>query len=100
MNENTTPEPVTNEVTIPSDKVTVINIDEIKPNSVLLIKVDLPSQSHKMEVIPIFGKLFQPYKDKFREKNVTVMLMMATETIEIIPESETGTPKEAGGVSG
>lgn len=76
------------EVTLPTDKVTVLNLDTIQPNSILVIKIDVPSPLHKMAAAPSFAKLLQPHGQKLREKNVTVMLMMATESIDIVSEKE------------
>jgi hypothetical protein len=75
-------------VALPSDKVTVIDIDAITPNSILVIKVDVPSPVHKTAVIPVFHKLLAPHSFKLREKNVTVMLMTSAETIEVVSEKE------------
>lgn len=76
------------EIQLPTDKVTVINVNEIKDNSILIVKIDVPSPMHKMAVAPTFAKLLSPYGPKLREKNVTVMLMLATESIDIISEEE------------
>lgn len=80
--------PADNQVTLPTDKVTVINVDEIKPNSILIINVDVDSPVQKMAIAPVFGKLLSPYTTKLREKGVTVMLMSLHENINLISEEE------------
>lgn len=76
------------EVKLPTDKVTVLNVDDIKPNSILIINVDVESPVHKMAVAPVFSKLLAPYANTLREKKVTVMLMTLNESINTITEEE------------
>lgn len=77
-----------NSVTLPTEKVTTINIDEIKSNTILVINVDVDSPVQKMAVAPVFSKLLAPYAAKLREKGVTVMLMSLNENINLISEEE------------
>ncbi len=83
-------EPATlpSEIEIPAEKVTTINIDEIRPNTILCINVDVDSPVQKMAVAPVFSKLLAPYAPKLREKGVTVMLMSLHENINLISEEE------------
>jgi hypothetical protein len=85
---NTNTPTLSPEVKLPTDKVTIINIDDIKPNSILLIKIDVETPIQKMAVAPAFSKLISPHGPKLREKNVTVMLMTSKETIEVVSEDE------------
>lgn len=82
------PEASPSELQLPSDKVTTVNIDDIKPNSILIITVDVENPIQKMAVAPVFSKLLAPYAAKLREKSVTVMLMTANENINLISEEE------------
>ncbi len=76
------------EVRFPADKVVSINIDDIKPNSILVINIDVENPIQKMAVAPVFSKLLAPYAAKLREKGVTVMLMTLHENINLISEEE------------
>jgi hypothetical protein len=76
------------EVQLPADKVVSINVDDIKPNTILVINVDVDSPIQKMAVAPVFSKLLAPYTAKLREKGVTVMLMTLHENINLISEEE------------
>ena len=76
------------EVKLPTDKVTTINIDDIKPNSVLVISINVSSPIEKMAVAPTFTKLLSPYATELRDKKVTVILMTTNESIEMIPEED------------
>jgi hypothetical protein len=76
------------EVKLPADKVTQINVDDIKPNTILVINVDVESPLHKMAVAPVFSKLLAPYAAKLKEKHVTIMLMTLHENINLISEEE------------
>lgn len=76
------------EIKLPTDKVTIINVDEIKSNSIVIIKVEAESPTHKMAVAPMFQKLLSPYGPKLREKNVTIMLMTTKESLEVVSEAE------------
>lgn len=86
--EQQTPEQPSPEVKLPTDKVTVLNVDDIKPNSILVINVDVESPVHKMAVAPVFSKLLAPYTRKLQEKKVTVMLMTLNESINTVTEEE------------
>lgn len=81
------PEPP-KELQLPADRVTTINVDDIKPNSILVINIDVGSPIEKMAVAPVFSKLLAPYAAKLREKGVTVMLMTLHENINLITEEE------------
>jgi hypothetical protein len=76
------------ECILPTGDVTVLNVDELKPNSVLVIKLDVKSPEEKMAVLPSFAKLINPYAQSLRDKRVTVMIMSKSESIESIPEAE------------
>lgn len=82
------PEAPPSEIQLPADKVSTINIDEIKPNTILCINVAVDNPVQKMAVAPIFSKLLAPYAPKLREKGVTVMLMSLNESINLISEAE------------
>jgi hypothetical protein len=83
----TTAEPPS-ELQLPAERVVTINIDEIKPNSILVINIDVENPVQKMAVAPVFSKLLAPYAAKLREKGVTVMLMTLHESINLISEEE------------
>lgn len=91
MNEEIKPQEqpaLPSEIQLPADKVTTINVDDIKPNSVLVINVDVETPMQKMAVAPVFSKLLAPYAATLREKKVTVMLMTLQENINIVTEEE------------
>jgi hypothetical protein len=73
---------------LPAEKIATINIDDIRPNTILVINVDVDSPVQKMAVAPVFSKLLAPYAPKLREKGVTVMLMSLHENINLISEEE------------
>jgi len=73
---------------LPTEKVTTINMDEVKENSVLVITINVAGPEEKMAVAPVFSKLLAPYATELRKKHVTVMLMTATENITNITEAE------------
>jgi hypothetical protein len=76
------------EVNLPADKITTLNIEDIKPNSILIITIDVQSPVQKMAVAPVFSKLLAPYAPQLREKGVTVMLMTANESIDLVSEAD------------
>lgn len=73
---------------LPAENISTINVDEIKPNTILVINVQVDSPVQKMAVAPVFSKLLAPYAAKLREKGVTVMLMSLHENINLISEEE------------
>ncbi|HOS16040.1 MAG TPA: hypothetical protein PKX15_03350 [Bacteroidales bacterium] len=85
---NDVTEKLNQEITLPTDNVTVINVNELKNNSILIIKVDAPTPGHKMMIAPAFQKLLQPYGPAFKEKNITVMLMTTKEDLTVVTEEE------------
>jgi hypothetical protein len=76
------------ELELPADRIVMINMDDIKPNSILCINIEVDSPVQKMAVAPVFSKLLAPYAAKLREKGVTVMLMSLHENINLISEEE------------
>jgi len=88
--ENTIGQDVTpsRELKLPTDKITTINMDDVKPNSVLVITINVDGPEEKMAVAPVFSKLLAPYASELRSKHVTVMLMTANENITNITEEE------------
>ncbi|HQI44905.1 MAG TPA: hypothetical protein PLC59_02370 [Bacteroidales bacterium] len=79
-----------NEVTLPPEtvKAVTVNIDDIKPNSVLIINIDVENPLQKMAIMPTFSKLFSSHAAKLREKNVTIMIMTIHENINVVSEEE------------
>lgn len=95
MNNNESQQEVNNnsaipspEVKLPTDKVTIINVDEIKPNTILVIKVDVENPMQKSLVAPVFGQLLKSHAEKLKAKNVTVILMTQKESMDLITEEE------------
>ena len=88
MNEENKPQEPAKEVQLPTEKVTIVNIDDIKPNTVLVITIDVDSPEAKMAIAPTFGKLLAPFAAQLREKKVTVMLMTTHESISLISEED------------
>ena len=85
------------ELQFPADHVTIISVDDIKPNSILVVHVDVPPES-KGAVAPSIAKLLSPFAKILQEKHVTVMIMSPHESIELIPEevmSNAGWEKKA-----
>lgn len=85
---NPTPVEPPSELALPADRVTTINVDDIKPNSIIVINIDVATPTQKMAVAPVFAKLLAPYASKLRAKGVTVMLMTLHENINLISEEE------------
>ena len=83
-----TPQQPPAELQLPADRVVTINVDDIKPNSILIINIDVENAIQKMAVAPVFSKLLAPYATKLRDKCVTVMLMTIHENINLISEEE------------
>ena len=77
-----------NTIELPAEKITILNVDDLKQNSVLIVNVDVKSPEHKMALAPVFAKLFTPFSQKLREKSVTVMLMSLKESIQMISEED------------
>lgn len=63
-------------------------LDDIPPNSFLVIRVDVAGPMEKyMAATGIASKLL-PYHDMFRAKNITIMIMTPKEGFEILTEDE------------
>jgi len=90
--ENTTPvpapQPPTTHVGLPAEKVVVLNLDDVKPNSILVINVNIESPEEKMALAPVFARLLSPFSNILREKRVSVMLMSKNENINIVSEED------------
>ena len=75
-------------VNLPAKNIVSINVDKIKPNTILVITINVNAPAQKMAVAPVFWKLLAPYAAKLREKSVTLMLMTIGENINLISEEE------------
>ena len=84
---NDVTEKLNQEITLPTDNVTVINVNELKNNSILIIKVDAPTPGHKMMIAPAFQKLLQPYGPAFKEKTLQ-SFMTTKEDLTVVTEEE------------
>lgn len=80
--------PPTIKLPAPAEKVVTINVDDIRPNSILIINVDVANPIQKMAIAPTFAKLLAPYGPMLKEKGVTIMLMALHENINIVSEEE------------
>ena len=89
MNEDVNTAETVNEVTLPpGTKEMSINIDDLKPNTILAIYLDVESPEEKMMAAPTFAKLFNPYAKQLREKKISVMLLTTNEKIDLVSEDE------------
>ena len=75
-------------IELPAEKITILNIDDIKPNSILVINVNISTPEEKIALAPIFSRLLAPFANTLREKRVSVMLMSLNENINLISEEE------------
>jgi hypothetical protein len=89
-NSNTSPQPESTEskIEIQADTIKTIDIKDLPPNSILVIKLDVANFSQKLLVAPAFSKLFKPYAEQLKEKHITILLMAKNESIDVIPEEE------------
>ena len=82
-----TPSPT--EAVLPKEaEVVKINIDDILPNSVIIIKIDQPETAKRMAAGQQISKALRPLSQHFREKNVCFILMGIDESLEVIPETQ------------
>jgi len=70
-----------------TDVAITINIDDIKQNSILLVKLNIEPEQ-KMTIFPILAKLFAPYASQLKNKKVSIMMLTLNENIEIVDEAE------------
>lgn len=86
-----TPVPVptpANVVDLPAEKVVAISLDDVKPNSILIINVNIETPEEKMALAPVFARLLSPFANILREKRVSVMLMSKNENINVVTEED------------
>lgn len=76
-----------NEIKLPIENFKIINMDDLKPNSMLVINIDV-EQSQKMTVSPVFAKLLNPYAAQLKEKHISVVIMTVKEHIDVISEKD------------
>lgn len=86
---NETPQtPVPNTVDLPVEKITTLNLDDIKPNTILVFNLNVDTPEEKMFATPSLAKLLAPFTSILKEKKVSIMVMSKNETIEQVDEAD------------
>lgn len=80
--------PEQNIVDIPADNIIQINVDELKPNSVLVVKINPEGMHQRIAASRQIVMALQPVIEKLREKNIIIIIMANEETIETLDEEQ------------
>ncbi len=87
--ENPSPEEPRLNIEVPeADEIVVINFDEIKPNSVLIIKIKADSVSQRITATQQIATALRPLREQIREKNVVLVVMSTEESFETVNEEQ------------
>lgn len=87
--ETPTPTPAPTKAELPvATKLVVFNIDELKPNSVIIIKIDPEGQQQRRAASQQIAMALRPLMEKIREKNLSIIVMGTNEGMEILDEEQ------------
>jgi len=70
-----------NQPVLPFELSEILNIGDLKENDVVIFKAENLDDSQKL-----LGSIFGRYRDELRKKNVSVMLIKNTDSIEVLNE--------------
>lgn len=88
-NQNHTDTFQTNTVEIPeAEKIVKINFDELKPNTVIIIKIAPEGIQQRILATQQIAKALQPFRDKIKERGIVLLVMSTDETFETVDEEQ------------
>jgi len=92
MNENpntNSPVPTPTELAVPGAvEVVTVNFDELKPNSILVIKINPEGMQQRIAATQQIAKALSPFAEIFKTKHILPMVMTVNETMEVLEEEQ------------
>jgi hypothetical protein len=97
MNENQkiivpeAPAPTTTPTTVELpmvEKTLAFNFDELKPNSVVVIKIDQKGDQQRMAATQQIAMALRPLRDIIKAKSIAFIVMGSQESFEVLPEEQ------------
>ena len=90
--EIASPEPNVKEVELPEAKELVkINIDELKTNSVIVIKINADGIQQRVAATQQIAMALRPVAPKLKEKGVVLIVMANDESMEVLDQEQMNT---------
>lgn len=65
-----------------------INFEELKPNSVIIIKIDPEGMQQRIAATQQIAMALRPFMSKAKEKGIAFILMSDTESMDVVDEIE------------
>jgi len=79
------------EAYVPAQEIKSININDLKENSILLIKINAEhGMQQRMAATQQIARALQPLNDKIKAKKIVLIVMADNETIEVLDEEQMG----------
>lgn len=72
----------------PNTDKKVINIDELKPNSVIVIKISTEGMQQRIAATQQIATALRPLRDLIKAKNITFIVMGSNESLDDIDEEQ------------
>jgi hypothetical protein len=87
----TTPATPPNTLEVPNATgVVTINFDELKGNSILLIKINPEGMQQRIAATQQIATALRPYTPIFKEKSITPIVMVSTEDMSVLDSEQMG----------
>lgn len=75
-------------VTVPLTDWKTINFDELKPNSLLILKVKVDDVKQRLAVTQQLSRSFRPVLDIIKQKHIVMIVMSTEESFEALTEAQ------------
>ena len=91
VSQSLVPIPAPTKTELPNaTKLIAINIDELKPNTVLIVKIDPEGMQQRIAASKQIAMALRPLMEKMREKNISIIVMGTNEGMEVLDEERMG----------
>jgi len=88
IEQNFEEENVVGEINILAHEIITINVDELKPNSVIVIKIATEGMQQRMAATQQIAMALRPIASKIKEKNIVIIVMANEESMESLDEEQ------------
>jgi tRNA-binding EMAP/Myf-like protein len=69
-------------------KLEVLSMEDVPPNSFILLKVDVAGPMEKMQAVSGIAESIRPFAQSFKNKNIVFMVLTPKESLSVLTEEE------------
>jgi hypothetical protein len=84
----TEPAPQSPEAEFPAQELIKINIEELKDNSVIVIKIAPEGMQQRMAATQQIATALKPHRDLIKKKNIAFLIMGTAESLQALTEED------------